>query len=114
MLDGGETTGADVLVASLGVDSRLLRASLRGTCSWPAVHPGCVPCFCSRCKCLCAHLWGGKRSFAREGPRRVCHVRTLHRVLSGHRKRHCSGTFRSHDMSSGLSEALWTLVTSLP
>jgi hypothetical protein len=39
----------------------------------------------------------------------VCHMQTLHRWLSGHQKRHCSGAFRSHDMIYGLSEALRAL-----
>ena len=43
----------------------------------------------------------------------MCPVQTLHRGLSGHQKRHCSGAFRSHDMIYGLSEALWTLAISL-
>ena len=105
---------ADVPASAFGGGSWALSWSLScvHTCSWPAVLPGCVMCSCSRCACLCAHLWGGKRSFAREEPICVCHMQTLHRVLSGHtKKRHCSGAFRSHDMISGLSEALWTLAT---
>ena len=43
----------------------------------------------------------------------MCPVQTLHRGLSGHQKRHCSGAFRSHDMIYGLSEALWSLAMSL-
>ena len=45
MLNGGETTGADVLVASLGADSRLLEplalcARHMFLARWPAVLPG--------------------------------------------------------------------------
>ena len=43
----------------------------------------------------------------------MCPMQTLHRGLSGHQKRHCSGAFRSHDIIYGLSEALWTLAISL-
>ena len=43
----------------------------------------------------------------------MCHMQTLHRGLSGHQKRHCSGAFRFHDMIYGLSEALWALAISL-
>ena len=43
----------------------------------------------------------------------MCPMQTLHRGLSGHQKRHCSGAFWSHDIIYGLSEALWTLAISL-
>ena len=106
-------SSADVPASALNGGSWALGASHACMCSWPAVLPGCVLCSCSRCACLCAHLWGGKRSFAREEQICVCPVQTLHRGLSGHQKRHCSGAFRSHDMIYGLSEALWTLAISL-
>ena len=96
---------ADVPASAVNGGSWALGASHACMCSWPAVLPGCVLCSCSRCACLCTHLWGGKRSFAREEQICVCPVQTLHRGLSGHQKRHCSGAFRSHDMIYGLSEA---------
>ena len=43
----------------------------------------------------------------------MCPMQMLHRGLSGHQKRHCSGAFRSHDIIYGSSEALWTLAMSL-
>ena len=43
----------------------------------------------------------------------MCPMQTLHRGLSRHQKRHCSGAFRSHAMTYGLSGALWTLAISL-
>ena len=51
-----------------------------------------VLCSCSRGACLCAHLWGGKRSFAREEP--------IYRAVWASKAAltHCSGAFRSHDM----------------
>ena len=106
-------SSADVPASALDGGSWALGASHACMCSWPAVLPGCVLCSCSRCACLCTHLWGGKRSFAREEPICVCPMQTLHRGLSGHQKRHCSGAFRSHDIIYGLSEALWTLAISL-
>ena len=88
MLDDGETTGADVLERSLGVGSRLLGASVRGTCSWPVlpVDESCAP---DRAAYASAHIcWAGSdRSRARtRDVCRVCHVRTLYRVLSGSSK----------------------------
>ena len=114
MLDDGETTGADVLERSLGVGSRLLGASVRGTCSWPVlpVDESCAP---DRAAYASAHIcWAGSdRSRART--RDVCVMcERCTACCLGHQKRHCSGAFRSHDMISGLSEALCTLVTSLP
>jgi hypothetical protein len=92
---------ADVPASALDGGSWALGASHASMCSWPAVLPGCVLCSCLRCSCLCAHLWGGKRSFAREEPICVCPMQTLHRGLSGHKKRHCSDAFWSHDIIYG-------------
>ena len=94
-----------------GLFEPLTRACVRGLLCFLVVC--CASC--SRCACLCAHLWGGKRSFARE--EQIWYVcvpckRCTAGCLGTKRKWHCSGAFRSHDIIYGLSEALWTLAIS--
>ena len=80
----GERAGADEPASAHGGGSLALGASGDCICSCPAVLPGRVSCYCSRCACLSAHLWGWKQRIAREEPICMCHVRTLSRGLSGH------------------------------
>ena len=71
MLNGGETTGADVLVASLGADSRLLEPLC-------ATHVCCLQCFLDECCAPAraahafAHMCGAGSDRSRARTRDLC------------------------------------------